>query len=73
MREHTKHHRYRPGIKQWYSSDPHHMFMIDSVVVTDSEEEATPSAERLDVAEDEDREVDQGQQGHGKDPVRYYN
>jgi hypothetical protein len=49
------------------------MFMIDSVVVTDSEEEATPSAERLDVAEDEDREVDQGQQGHGKDPVRYYN
>jgi hypothetical protein len=47
--------------------------MIDSVVVTDSEEEATPSVERLDVVEDEDREVDQGQQGHGKDPARYYN
>jgi hypothetical protein len=45
--------------------------MIDSVVVTDSEEEATPSAERLDVAEDEDWEVDHGQQGHGKNPIRH--
>jgi hypothetical protein len=46
--------------------------MIDSIVVTDSGEEATPSTERLDVAEDEDLEVDQGQRGHGKNPVRYY-
>jgi hypothetical protein len=33
----------------------------------------TPSAERLDVAEDEDLEVDQGKQRHWKDQVRYYN
>ncbi len=73
VREHTEHRRYRARIKRWCSSDPHHLFMIDSVVITNLEEEATPSAERLDVAEDEDWEVDQGQQGHGKDPVRYYN
>jgi hypothetical protein len=71
-REHTEHHGYRPGVKQWLSSDPHHLFMIDLVTTTDSGEEATPSAVRLDVAEDEDVEVDQGQQGHRKDPVRYY-
>jgi hypothetical protein len=47
--------------------------MIDSVVVTNLGEEATPSAERLDVVEDEDLGVDQGQQGHGKNPIRYYN
>jgi hypothetical protein len=46
--------------------------MIDLVTATDSGEEATPSPVRLDVAEDEDLEVDQGQQGHRKDPVRYY-
>ncbi len=72
VREHTKHNRGRPGIKQWYSSDPHHLFMIDSVVVSDSGDEANPSTERLDVAEDEDLEVDQGQPEHGKNLVRYY-
>jgi hypothetical protein len=56
--EHTEHHRYPSGIKQWCSSDPHHLFMIDSMVVTDSEEEATPSVERLDVVEDGEWEVD---------------
>jgi hypothetical protein len=47
--------------------------MIDLVTTTDSGEEATPSAERLDVAEDEDLEVDKGKQKHGKDQVKYYN
>jgi hypothetical protein len=47
--------------------------MIDLVTATDSGEEATLSAERLDVAEDEDLEIDQGKQRHWKDQVRYYN
>jgi hypothetical protein len=46
--------------------------MINSVVVSDSGDEADPSTERLDVVEDEDLEVDQGQLEHGKNPVRYY-
>jgi hypothetical protein len=46
--------------------------MIDLVTATDSGEEATPSAERLNVAEDEDLEVDQGKQRHWKDRVKYY-
>ncbi len=57
-REHTEHRGYRPGVKQWLSSDPHHLFMIDLVTTTDSGEEVTPSAERLGVDEDEDLEVD---------------
>jgi hypothetical protein len=47
--------------------------MVDLVTATDSGEEATPSAERLDVAKDEDLEVDQGKQRHWKGQVRYYN
>ncbi|CAM6017598.1 unnamed protein product [Sphagnum balticum] len=72
LREHTEHHGCRPGIKQWQSPNPHHLFMIDLVTVADSGEEATPSAERLNIAEDEDLEVDQGKQRHWKDRVRYY-
>jgi hypothetical protein len=47
--------------------------MIDLVTATNSGEEATPSVERLDVAKDEDLEVDQGKQRHWKGQVRYYN
>jgi hypothetical protein len=43
--------------------------MIDLVTTTDSEEEATPSAERLGVAEHEDLEVDHE---HQKGQIRYY-
>jgi len=46
--------------------------MIDLVTATDPEEEATPSAERLAVAEDEDLEVDHGEQKHWKGQIRYY-
>jgi len=46
--------------------------MIDLVTVIDPEEEATPSAERLAVAEDEDLEVDHGEQKHWKGQLRYY-
>jgi hypothetical protein len=38
--------------------------MIDLVIATDSGEEVTPSAERLDVVEDENLEVDQGKLRH---------
>jgi hypothetical protein len=57
VREHIKHNRGRPGIKQWYSSDPHHLFMIDSVVVSDLGDEAEPSTGQLEVVEEEDRKV----------------
>jgi hypothetical protein len=43
--------------------------MIDLVTATDSEEEVTPSAERLGVAKHEDLEVDHG---HRKGRIRYY-
>jgi hypothetical protein len=46
--------------------------MIDLVTATDSREEATPSAERLGIAQDEDLEVEQSKQKHWKDQVRYY-
>jgi hypothetical protein len=72
LRGHIEHHGCRLEIKHWQSSDPHHLFMIDLVIVTDLEEEATPSAERLAVAEDEDLEVDHGEQKHWKGQLRYY-
>jgi hypothetical protein len=64
LREHTEHRGCRPGIKHLHSLDPHHLFMIDLVIATDSGEEVTPSAERLDVVEDENLEVDQGKLRH---------
>jgi hypothetical protein len=69
LREITEHHGCRPEIKHWHDSEPHHLFMIDLVTATDSEEEVTPSAERLGVAEHEDLEVDHG---HQKGRIRYY-
>ncbi|CAK9876981.1 unnamed protein product [Sphagnum jensenii] len=60
-------------IKHWHDSDPHHLFMIDLVTITDSEGEATPSTERLEVAEHEDHlEIDHGEQKHWKGQIRYY-
>jgi hypothetical protein len=59
VREHTEHNRGRPGVKQWYSSDPHHLFMIDPVVVNDSGDEAGPSIGQLEAARDEDWEMRQ--------------
>jgi hypothetical protein len=38
VREHAEYNRGRYGSKQWYNSDPHHLFMIDLVVVSDSGE-----------------------------------
>ncbi len=58
LREPTERRGCRPRIKQWNSSDPHHLFMINLVIATDLREEATPSAGHLDVAEDENLEVD---------------
>ncbi|CAM6019888.1 unnamed protein product [Sphagnum balticum] len=73
LRAHTEYRECRPGIKHWHNSDPHHLFMIDLVTATDSGEEATPSAERLGITEDEDLKVEQSKQKHWKDQVRYYN
>jgi hypothetical protein len=72
LRKITEHRGCRPEIKHWHNSDPHHLFMIDLVTATDPEEEATPSAERLAVAEDEDLEVNYGEQKHWKGQIRYY-
>jgi hypothetical protein len=66
VREHTEHNKRRPGIKQWYSLDPHHLFMIDSMVVSDSRDEAEPSTGQLEAAEGQD------QQGYRKATIRYY-
>jgi hypothetical protein len=43
--------------------------MLDLVTTTDSEEEATPSAERMEVI---DHEVDHGELRHRKGQRRYY-
>jgi hypothetical protein len=69
LREITEHHGCRPEIKHWHDSEPHHLFMIDLVTATDSEEEVTPSAEQLGVVGHEDLEVDHG---HRKGRIRYY-
>ncbi|CAK9870920.1 unnamed protein product [Sphagnum jensenii] len=49
-------------IKQWHSSDPHHLFVIDLVTIADSGEEGTPNAEQADAVEDEDPELDHSRQ-----------
>jgi len=54
LREITEHYGCHPEAEHWHDSEPHHLFMIDLVTATDSEEEATLSAERLGVAEHED-------------------
>jgi hypothetical protein len=45
--------------------------MIDSVVVSDSEDEAKPSAGRLRAAEEEDPERTQDQTSHRRDAIKY--
>jgi hypothetical protein len=46
--------------------------MIDSVVVSDTGDEAEPSAGRLEAAEEEDQEMIQDQPGHRRDAIKYY-
>jgi hypothetical protein len=61
------------GIKQWRSSDPHHLFMIDLVTAAESREEEDPDAEQTGAEGGEDQKFDRGRQRLGKDQVRYYN
>jgi len=46
--------------------------MIDLVTATDSEEEATPSAEQMEVTKHENLEVDHGELRHWKGRTKYY-
>jgi hypothetical protein len=69
---HTERQGHSHGIKHWHDSDPHHLFMIDLVTTTDSEEEATPSAEQMEVTEHENLEVDHGELRHWKGQIKYY-
>jgi hypothetical protein len=46
--------------------------MIDLVTATDSEEEATPSAEQMEVTEHKNLEVDHGELRHWKGQIKYY-
>ncbi len=69
MREISEHNGCRPEIKHWHGSEPHHLFMIDLVIATNSEGEVTPSTEQLGVTEHEDLKVDHG---HRKGRIRYY-
>jgi len=61
------------GIKQWRSSNPHHLFMIDLVTTVESSEEENPDAEQTDAVGGEDQEFDCGRQRPGKEQARYYN
>jgi len=47
-------------IKQWRSSDPHHLFMIDLVTAAESREEEDPDAEQTDAVGGEDQKFDHG-------------
>jgi hypothetical protein len=61
------------GIKQWRSSDPHHLFMIDLVTTAESGEEEDPDAIQTNAKGAKDQEFDRGRQRPGKERVRYYN
>jgi len=71
--ERSEHIRNDDGIKQWRSSDPHHLFMIDLVTTAESGEEEDPDAVQTNARGDEDQEFDRGRQRLGKERVRYYN
>jgi hypothetical protein len=60
-------------IKQWCSSDLHHLFMIDLVTAPESREEDDPDVGQTDAVGGEDLKFDRGRQRLVKDPVRYYN
>ncbi|CAK9858986.1 unnamed protein product [Sphagnum jensenii] len=68
----TEHLGCRPGTKQWKSSDPHHLFMINTITDEELGGEASPSEERADAIEDEGLDVSQGRQKLWKNQVRYY-
>ncbi|CAK9193627.1 unnamed protein product [Sphagnum troendelagicum] len=61
------------GMKQWRSSDPHHLFMIDLVTTAESGEEEDPDAGQTDAVGGEDQEFNRGRQRSGKERARYYN
>ncbi len=69
---HTEHQGHGHEIKHWHDSDPRHLFMINVVTATDSEEEANPSAEQMEVATHENLEVDHGELRRWKGQTRYY-
>jgi hypothetical protein len=48
------------GIKQWCSSDPHHLFMIDLVAVAELREEEDPDTVQTDAVGGEDPKFDRG-------------
>jgi len=52
--ERSVHIRNDDGIKQWRSSDPHHLFMIDLVTTAESGEEEDPDAGQTNARGDED-------------------
>ncbi len=48
------------GLKQWCSSDPHHLFMIDLVAAAESRVEEDPDAGQTDAVGGEDLKFDRG-------------
>jgi len=69
---HTEHQGHGHEIKHWHDSNPRHLFMIDLVTATDSKEEASPSAEQMEVTAHENLEVDHGELRRWKGQKRYY-
>jgi hypothetical protein len=57
-------------IKQWCSSDLHHLFMIDLVTAPESREEDDPDVGQTDAVGGENLKFDRGRQRLVKDPVR---
>ncbi|CAK9202605.1 unnamed protein product [Sphagnum troendelagicum] len=68
--ERSEHIRNDDGIKQWRSSDPHHLFMIDLVTTAESGEEEDPDAGQTNARGDENQEFDRGRQRPGKERAR---
>ncbi|CAK9870201.1 unnamed protein product [Sphagnum jensenii] len=61
------------GINHWRCSDPHHLFMLDTVTTTDTDGEATPNVEVVGATEDENLETVDSKQTLQKGLIRYYN
>jgi len=72
LRELTKHHRCCFGINHWRWSDPHQLFMLDSVATTNVDEETDPDMEVMGATKDDDLEAADGKQTRKRGPLRYY-
>jgi hypothetical protein len=62
LRELTEHHRCCFEINHWHWSNPHQLFMLDSVAATNVDEETDPDMEVVGATKDDDLEAVDGKQ-----------